>query len=96
MDVSVSCLPFSACCHHVGPFLVSLAELPGEISGAGLVILAAPACGTGEGENSAGLAGIQKRRICPAAITDRAQPLLRQIGGYRLSSAAQRELQRVR
>jgi hypothetical protein len=63
MDVSFSCLPFSACCHYVGPFLVSLAELPGEISGAGLVILAAPACGTGEGENSAGLAGIQKRRI---------------------------------
>src|SRR6266566_2330160 len=49
MGVSFSCLPFSACCHHAGPFLVSLAELPGEISGAGLVILAAPACGTGGG-----------------------------------------------
>jgi hypothetical protein len=42
----------------------SLAELPREVSGAGLVILAAPACGTrGKEGNSAGLAGIQKRRI---------------------------------
>ena len=42
----------------------SLAELAREVSGAGLVILAAPACGTGAKKgNSAGLAGIRKRRI---------------------------------
>jgi hypothetical protein len=60
----VSCLPLSACCHHVGPFL---AHWPGRLARsarAGLVMLAAPACGTGGKEgNSAGLAGIQKHRI---------------------------------
>lgn len=35
-------------CHTPGSFLVSLAGSPREISGAGLVILAAPACGTGQ------------------------------------------------
>src|SRR5712675_1961439 len=51
-------------CHTPGSFLVSLAGLPGKVSGVGLVVPAAPACGTGAKDgNAAGLAGIQKRRI---------------------------------
>jgi hypothetical protein len=40
-----TCLPLSACCHHLGSLPRSPAGLPGEVSGVALV-LAAPACGT--------------------------------------------------
>src|SRR6266516_4832269 len=57
-----SCLPFSACCHHLGSFPVRWPSCPARSARVGLVMLAATASGTGGKEgNPAGLAGIQKR-----------------------------------